>query len=104
MKQIKIFLDDLRDAPEGWTIIRTAAECIRFMDANKDSIIAVSLDHDLGTDMSGYDVAKHMAEYGIFPLEIRVHSMNPVGAQNIVQLLQRYAPEGTRIWHQPFSV
>jgi len=52
-----------------------------------DEIEAISLDHDLGQDPNGYDVAKFIEE-GAFtgwlkPIEINIHSANPVGCRNM---------------------
>ena len=41
---MKLYLDDIREAPKGWTLIRTAEDCIKFLETNVVSII--SLDHD----------------------------------------------------------
>ena len=49
----------------------------------------LDLDHDLGGEKTGYDIAKWCVENGITGV-FRVHSMNPVGKQNIRQLLTHY--------------
>lgn len=61
----------------------------------KDSHIAISFDHDLGEDYSGYDCAKFLVEYCLdhdiqLPSQIMVHSKNPVGANNIRMLLSNF--------------
>lgn len=85
---VNIWLDDERPMPEGFHIhARTAEEA---MDAIKGGgVSVVSLDHDLGDEPNGtgYDVAKFVEE-GAFlgtvpPMEVRVHSANPVGAGRI---------------------
>jgi len=48
------------------------------------------LNHDLGEEKSGYDVAKYIVEYQLPIGSFRVHSMNPVGRRNIEQLLTHY--------------
>lgn len=48
------------------------------------------LDHDLGEDKSGYDVAKYVVENEIPITAFYCHSMNPVGRDNINQLLTHY--------------
>lgn len=49
----------------------------------------VFLDHDLGEGkMTGYDVAKFMVEHNIKVGLVVIHTMNPVGADNIHTLLR----------------
>lgn len=61
-----------------------------FLDINDSrDDICISFDHDLGTNKTGYDFAKWLIEHkykGYFHL----HTMNPVGAVNIRQLLTHY--------------
>lgn len=51
--------------------------------------LVLDLDHDLGTEKTGYDIAKWCIERGLIG-EFRVHSMNIVGRRNIRQLLTHY--------------
>lgn len=98
---IKIFLDDIRPAPEGWIRTFTAWETIAFLKAGK--VDEISLDHDLGEGTygtnddpgSGRDVVLWLAEHGGFPLVIKIHSRNPVGAKWMFDMCLRYAPRGT---------
>lgn len=55
----------------------------------------IDLDHDLGEGKTGYDIAKWIVENEIpQPLiRWRCHSSNPVGQQNIRQLLTHYGYE-----------
>ena len=52
----------------------------------------VCFDHDLGEDMSGYDAAKFLIdlclENGIKVPDWNIQSANPVGIQNINQLMK----------------
>ena len=54
----------------------------------------ISFDHDLGNDKDGYDCAKWLVEYCMnndcdIPNYI-VHSMNPIGKENIEKYLNCY--------------
>lgn len=63
----------------------------------------VFLDHDLGEqDGSGYTIAQAVIDSPRFgpPYQVIVHSMNPVGAENIMKLLKGHIRELHRI---PFS-
>lgn len=80
---MRLWLDDERPAPEGWTLVRTAEEAIELLKQGK--VKRISLDHDLGIGFStGYKVAcfiEQAAHDGtLVPLErMFVHSANPVG-------------------------
>jgi hypothetical protein len=62
-------------------------------------VVSLSLDHDLGEGQkTGYDIAKWMVETKIYPPYIFVHSLNSVGAANIRQLLEHYAPSHVKVF------
>ena len=86
-----LFLDDVRDPPDDrWHVVRNYHDCINIlMGANVE---VISLDHDLGDDKTGYDVVKFMAEENIWPSVVNVHSMNPVGRDNMLSVINRYKP------------
>lgn len=80
-KPIKLWLDDIRPAPKGFTWAKTAEEAIAHL-ATGD-VKLCSLDHDLEDELTGYDVLTWMEEsvakgiwYGPLPT-ILVHSANP---------------------------
>lgn len=52
--------------------------------------VRISLDHDLGSEKSGYDICKYIVEHNILNVRYRIHSMNPVGRDNMEQLLSHY--------------
>ena len=97
---MKIWLDDLRPAPPGWTWIKDAEEAVRYL--GDFYVTDISLDHDLGDDYdpdytlynTGYDVAKWIEEqtaenHNYFPPRIFVHTDNPVGRANIQQAINK---------------
>lgn len=93
---INVYLDDERPCPKGFVLARTVADCIKLLMNNDVSIL--SLDHDLGDGPSGYDLALYMVEYELYPKTCIVfHTQNPVGRQNMYQLLSRYAPESVSV-------
>jgi len=97
---MKIYLDDLIDSqrpvPAGWVGARNMAEFKKILEqATKDKIAieAISFDHDLGPgEPEGYDIIKWLAEYYpelvVGETEIKVHSANPVGRDNIEIYIQ----------------
>lgn len=83
---MRIWLDDLRPSPDGFTHIRNLTELRKLIDSNLDVIEVMSFDHDLGDgEADGYQIAKWLAENHLerWPLEIRVHSANSPGTANI---------------------
>jgi hypothetical protein len=77
---MKVFLDDERATPEGWTRVYWPLEAIRLLETG--AVEAISLDHDLGDDTrgTGYDVVLWLEEAvalrGFRPPKIFVHSAN----------------------------
>ena len=96
--KIYIFVDDVRDIPkdipDGMGIVtcrtyKQAVNAINFY-VQRNTKIILDLDHDLGCNKSGYDVAKYFVQTGYQDMRFRVHSMNIVGRKNISTLLERY--------------
>lgn len=84
---MKLWLDDIREMPAEFNVcVRTANEAIEILKTGK--VTLVSLDHDLGTEETGYTVAlfiEQSAFEGTIPqMELRVHSQNGVGVKNII--------------------
>jgi hypothetical protein len=88
---MKIYLDDVRPTPTGWTPAKTAAEAIALLTAGP--VEAISLDHDLGETEAevgtGYTVAVWLEEqaangaWNLVPAAITIHSANPVGVRRM---------------------
>src|SRR5690606_41986839 len=92
---MNVFLDDVRNPArciEGygysdWVWVRTAEEAIELLRSGK--VKAISLDHDLGIGQkTGYDVLLWMEEHDVWPETIRIHSMNAVGRQRMLAVLE----------------
>lgn len=96
---MKIWLDDLRPAPEGFLWLKTSQELLDWMQSRRadglDLGELISFDHDLGGDDTSRRCVYWMCENGMFPQRVRVHSANPVGADYLRGMIQRYAPAGT---------
>lgn len=77
---MKIYLDDERETPDGWTRVYWPSEAIELLTSGQ--VIEISLDHDLGDDErgTGYDVVLWIEEqvilHGFVPPQISVHSAN----------------------------
>lgn len=94
---MKVWLDDERPMPSDFNVhVKTASEAILLVRSGRVS--EISLDHDLGEERTGYDVAKFIEESAfngtLSPLKVFVHSANPVGARNI----QECAKNANKYW------
>ena len=113
---MKIYLDDVRTpVDKTWTVVRSYEEFVSLIESipsHEQSKIEISFDHDLGveyfyentgdgpsdynilyekyTEKTGYDCAKWLVDNDIVPAMVWVHSSNPVGAENILGLLNNW--------------
>jgi hypothetical protein len=88
---MKIYLDDVRETPAGFVRTYTVEETIDLLKNN--FIEELSLDHDLGTEKTGYDVLlwieREVVLNGYIPPGImKVHSANPVGREKMTSAIQ----------------
>ena len=96
MSKINIFLDDVRNAPEGYIRTWTVEETVMMIFQNQGGIDILSLDNDLGLDqLEGYKVLDwmesivHSDPNFILPDQIRVHSANPVARKRMEVIIQK---------------
>jgi hypothetical protein len=92
---MKIWVDDEREPPPGWTWAKTSTEALALLNGS-EHIDALSLDHDLGGEDTTRPVVLYLAEFGGWPDQVYVHTANPVGRQWIEGMVQRYGPGVTR--------
>ena len=87
---MKIILDDRRPMPEKgpYNCVRTYEDCT-FLIRNFHTISFISLDYNLGTVKSGYDVLVYMKENDIEVKHINIHSNHVLG----VPKMREYAWE-----------
>ena len=52
---MKLFVDDARPAPKKWVLARDVESAIRMIATSPESIEAISLDRDAGTEVRGGD-------------------------------------------------
>lgn len=80
---IRIYLDDIRDCPNGWKVARNVVEAIDIINKHKGTF-DVSLDHDLGPDeWNGTTLVKWFINTERYPNIAYIHTANPVGRKNI---------------------
>ena len=93
---VKIWLDDIRPAPEGYYHCHSVGETKRTIlkcEENGRTIGIINCDHDLGDFAKdggdGIKLLDWLAERNrLYPIEI--HTMNPVGRENMQRVLKRY--------------
>lgn len=90
---VKLWVDDVRQIPDDYHIwCKNARQTIAFLITN--TIVEISLDHDLGDDDqgTGYDIAcwieKQAYEGTLKKLKWNIHSANPIGRGRITQALR----------------
>ncbi len=92
-----LVVDDERvlDLP-GAVHVLTCSEAMAFLKGHP-VIDELWLDHDLGPDEDVMRLVDHLCEMAFFEMgyeigRIVVHTMNPVGAENVIRALNRYYP------------
>lgn len=99
---IGLWIDDTREIPPdllelGWTSARSFHEAIFKLELIEFQ--SVSIDHDIAsfygyTELTGYHIVKWLVQRkmdGLYvPSDIRVHSANPVGVENMQSTIDRY--------------
>ena len=88
---MKLFVDDIRNPSDSsWVIARTYKEAIAYLKTG--NVCTISLDHDLGSKKTGYDIACYIEQevtlHSISCPAWLVHSANPVGKANIINALR----------------
>ncbi len=84
---MKVYLDDERQTPDGWTRVYWPDEAIALLQSGQ--VEEISLDHDLGDDErgTGYDVVlwieDAVATRNFSPPRMTVHSANSSARQKM---------------------
>ena len=104
---MKLWIDDVRPAPEGYIWCKSTNEALRFLVKNKTEIWLIDLDHDAGDYASeGGDFINVLNEIERLSrsqltlgmawrfllrdqIKFRIHSANPVGVQNMRRIIER---------------
>lgn len=89
---MKIWVDDIRPAPEGYIHLKSVFDVISCIIRN-DGIEVLDLDHDAGDfrHMGGdyINILNWLEESHRDYIPIRIHSMNPVGVENMRRIIQK---------------
>lgn len=92
---MKIILDDKRPMPDGpYNCVRTYEECVELLNLFR-KVRFLSLDYDLGSDKTGYDVLVYMVDHAIKAEHINIHSDHSVGVPVMREYAQTHFPDAT---------
>ena len=93
---MRIWIDDVRSAPEGYVWCKSVNETISFIDKwdriCEIKIDLIDIDHDAGdyvNDGGDYIKLLDWLEETGRDYPIRIHSMNPVGRENMRRIIER---------------
>ena len=108
---LRLWLDDFRHPPFGYDLwAKTYQEAIDLLDPGEHVISHCSLDHDLADEhyehantvdpiprglykeKTGYAVLEWMRDKGIWVPSIYVHTLNEMGASEMLQFIREHAP------------
>ena len=82
--RMEIFVKCFSSSEHEISYAKCYDESIVALDSNVFNV--VFLDHDLGEDKTGHDIAKHILEKGQTPIVV-IHSMNVPAATNVQKML-----------------
>lgn len=97
---MKIWVDDIREAPKGWFCAKSVNEAKNLILEYYLHIDEISLDHDAGNyvkDGGDYiklldwleTVSKMVDNFGMENITFHIHSMNPVGRENMLRIIKK---------------
>lgn len=103
---MKLWLDDLHPAPDGWVWLKTAQDFIDALQTYNGNISEISLDHDLGDSKQDgtwlcnwIETQTHIGT--LYPiLKWHVHSANPVGKARMETILRN----ADRFWDSHYKM
>jgi hypothetical protein len=94
----KLWVDDVREPPDdSWVWVKNYIDAI--LQIALQDFEVISLDHDLacyydGKEYTGYAVLLFMVYMkearGYKFVNVKVHSMNPVGRQKMIETIEKY--------------
>lgn len=97
---MKIWVDDIRTAPDGFIWCKSTNEALCLIVDNIEDVEFIDLDHDMG-DTFGDDAIDILNELerksrfseefaeSVKKIKFRLHSANPVGVQNMRAIIRK---------------
>jgi len=88
---MKVWLDDEREAPEGWIWEKDPWDVIDMLASGK--VTDISLDHDLGVENTGYTVLAWLESMVVRDIikkmpKIEIHTANPIGRERMEEAVK----------------
>lgn len=101
---MKLWVDDERQPPEDgthwWWAINSevAIHDLRYSVNFGETLVEVSLDHDLGGEDTGMKVLDWMIENGVWPQFLTIHTANPPARKRMLAAASAEAPDWVDIY------
>lgn len=97
---MKVWVDDLRIAPEGYEWCKSTNDALRLIVVNIEAIEEIHLDHDMGGNFGGDAInilnelerKSHISEAfaeSVRKIIFKIHTANPVGAANMKAIIEK---------------
>lgn len=96
---MKLWIDDVRPAPEGYIWIKSTNEALNFIVNHLKEIEEIALDHDAGyyagwggdyiNILKELERLAHKSPATFIGYKFSIHTANPVGAANMRAIIQR---------------
>lgn len=97
---LKIWIDDLRPAPDGYIWCKSTNEALCLIVDNINDIEVIHLDHDMGDTFGGDAIIilnelerkSHRDEKfaaAVKRIIFKIHTANPVGAENMRRVIRK---------------
>jgi hypothetical protein len=97
---MKIWVDDIRPAPEGYRWCKSTNEALCLIVDNINDIEIIHLDHDMGDTFGGDAIiildelerlSHRKADFSkaVKNIIFKIHTANPVGAENMRRIIQK---------------
>ena len=105
---MKLWVDDIRPAPEDWCQAYSVNAAKEMILANWENIEILSIDYDSGdynkfggdyiNILKWLEEEEHKTNKKIVTFPIQIHSMNPVGVQNMRNIIQHNNGKEIPFW------
>ena len=97
---MRIWVDDLRPSPDGYIWCQSTNAALRLIVSNITDVEEIHLDHDMGDTFGGdaiiileelerLSVRKSEFAKAVHNITFKIHTMNPVGRENMRRIIQR---------------
>lgn len=105
---MRLYLDDVRPVPPGWTHCRWPTDMIALLEVHTNQVEAISLDNDLGEQGACARIGRHVVDWldevvttegCVPPRFIRLHTSNTTERSRMAQAIERLCERNGIAWH-----